>query len=116
MVARRKNRRHKPICCFVFPSSPLLRIDTADWMRMSPLCRMIYTMFKHHHPRAYSPEAVYEILQKRLNDENFSLETVWKCLDSSVMRKYIYRRNRLFWNLITERQVEAYKSQFAQAN
>lgn len=100
-----------PICCFVFPKSPILPMQRNDWLSMSDTCRMIYSLFKHNHPKSFSPEVVYDILKRRIQDEHFTLEIVWRCLDTWVMRRYIYRRNRLFWNLITERQLEAYENQ-----
>jgi hypothetical protein len=55
-----------------------------------------------------------EIILERLNAHNelqkskhrYTLQNVWDSLDQPVMRRYVYRKNRLLWALVTEGQVE----------
>jgi hypothetical protein len=41
----------------------------------------------------------------------YMLQDVWNSLDQPVMRRYVYRKNRVLWALVTEGQVEEQRHQ-----
>jgi hypothetical protein len=63
-----------------------------------------------------------EIMLERLNMYNelkkspqrYTLQDIWSSLDQPVMQRYVYRKSRLLWALVTEGQVEEQRQAQAQ--
>lgn len=109
----RKRSRPLPITCFSNPKSTPLQVDQKTWKtEMTDIDRILYTQFKRHYPKPFSPEALLDILQRRYRRPEAQLQDVWRSLDSPVMMRYIYRKNLNFWFLITKDQLAAYEAQF----
>ena len=102
---RRGKRRNKEPSFCMFPlSGPILSIDQKDWFGMSSLDKHVYLTFKHHHPNGLSPEYVHKILSPHYE---CTLEEIWKSLDGPALKKYLFRKSKSRWNLITIGQIEA---------
>ena len=85
---------------------PPVEMHLYDWHHeMINIDKRIYCLMKKKHPNCFSPEAICAILK------NVTLEQVWESLDSKVMRRYVFRRNKMCWNLLTQGQVEAQAQQ-----
>lgn len=80
---------------------PHLPMDPVDWFKMSQLDQMVYMHLKR---RNYSAE----VLKQKIG-RGIPLEEIWKSLDSELMRKYVFRKSKLFWGLITVYQEEMIK-------
>jgi len=107
----KRRQRALPLCCFANPKSQPLLMDNFTWQKeMNDLERIIYAMFKKNFPKPFSPETLFQLLSRRFED--LCIADVWRCLDSKVMQRFLFRKTRFFWFLITEQQLQAYQAQF----
>jgi hypothetical protein len=116
-----------PYAC-IPPRGPPIKVSPEDsayhlYQLDRRILGLLYTQYqrfcgdRRHDARRLGISA--ETMLERLNTYNelkkstqrYTLQDVWSSLDQPVMRRYVYRKNRVLWALVTEGQVEEQRQQ-----
>ena len=121
---KKKSRRRRPgdpLPPAAFPpSGPPVAVDAHDREnKLYPLDLRILGLLRARHEHTWlkgryicglSAEAILDLLNEynsRSRRPPYELEEIWRSLDAPVMRKYVYRKNKTIWALLTVGQVAA---------